>query len=292
MPKKIFDAEAALLLDSIVENGDTDGMQAKDVQKKWSKFDNINGNTFRAKLKRARDKFREKNKGDGMFTSKFFLFPTNVFNIFLDVKKMKLEPRASLSSFIVEDEDQDSDVEFVTPKSATHQRDPSTGAGAELILSEFNFKPIYNIGIWESTDGDGSRRVSVAILLFSGSDKKNQVKFKVLDGQYLEYTFIWPSVMLNADDMHSRWLNGRQTKTLLSYHPMISCFRSFVSRMRGNNDCIRTTARIPLPFPVESRFDVHFNTSQNSTARIAYVILRAPSECVDAIAGDEDIEFE
>lgn len=48
MPQRAFDAEATLLLDSIVENGDTDGMLAADVKKKWSKFENINGNTFRA----------------------------------------------------------------------------------------------------------------------------------------------------------------------------------------------------------------------------------------------------
>lgn len=79
MPKKVFDAEAALLLDSIVENGDTDGMQARDVQNKWSKFDGINGNTFRAKLKRARDKFREKsNKDEGMFILTIFYFHTNI----------------------------------------------------------------------------------------------------------------------------------------------------------------------------------------------------------------------
>lgn len=97
--------------------------------------------------------------------------------------------------------------------------------------------------------------------------------------------------MLDAEDMHSRWF-GKNTDKLLSYHPMISCFRSFVSRMRGDNNCIRTTARIPLPFPVESRFDFHFTTSGKSTARIAYVVLRAPSECIDLVAGDEDIEFE
>lgn len=72
MPTKGFDAEIALLLYSIVENGDTDGMQARDVQKKWSKFDNINGNTFLAKLKRARDKFREKSKVHGTLPENIF----------------------------------------------------------------------------------------------------------------------------------------------------------------------------------------------------------------------------
>lgn len=60
MPKRAFDAEATLLRYSIVENGDTDRMAAVDVKKKWNKFENINGNTFRAKLKSVRDKFRER----------------------------------------------------------------------------------------------------------------------------------------------------------------------------------------------------------------------------------------
>lgn len=120
-------------------------------------------------------------------------------------KKLKLEPRSSRPAFITEDVEESSDVEFVTPVRATGGNGPSTGAGSELVLSEFSFKPIYNIGTSESTDGDGSNRVSVAILLFSGSYKQNQVKFKVIDGQYLEYTFTWPSIMLDAKDILSKW---------------------------------------------------------------------------------------
>lgn len=73
---------------------------------------------------------------------------------------------------------------------------------------------------------------------------------------------------------------------------MISCFRSYIARIRGNNACVRTTARIALPFPVESRFHLHYTSSARSTARITYIVLRAPSESVDAIDGDKDIEFE
>lgn len=90
----------------------------------------------------------------------------------------------------------------------------------------------------------------MAILLFSGSDKENQVKFKVIGGHYLEYTVIWPSVITDTEDIHSKWLNGHNTKKLLPYHPMISCFRSYIHLMRGNNDFVRTTVRISLRFPV------------------------------------------
>lgn len=73
---------------------------------------------------------------------------------------------------------------------------------------------------------------------------------------------------------------------------MISCFRSYISRMRGHNDCVRTIARIPLLFPVESRFDLHFTCSAYSSARFGYVVLRAPTESAYEILGDDDIEFE
>lgn len=65
-----------------------------------------------------------------------------------------------------------------------------------------------------------------------------------------------------------------------------------ITCMRGRNDCIRTTPRMPLPFPVESRFDLHFTISGDATDRMAYAVLRAPFECVDAIAGDDHIQFE
>jgi len=78
MPKRAFDTEATLLLNAIVENGDADGMLAADVKKKWSKFENINGNTFRAKLKSVRDKFREKAKNN-QSKSMYLFLPYKLF---------------------------------------------------------------------------------------------------------------------------------------------------------------------------------------------------------------------
>lgn len=59
-----------------MDNGDADGMMAADVKKKWSKFENINGNTFRAKLKSVRDKFGERCTNN---QSTFLIFPFLLF---------------------------------------------------------------------------------------------------------------------------------------------------------------------------------------------------------------------
>lgn len=74
MEKTAFDAEAALLLESIVENGDTGGMMASAVKKKWTKFHKINGNTFRARLKRVRDKFLEKPTNNQSMSFVFYIY--------------------------------------------------------------------------------------------------------------------------------------------------------------------------------------------------------------------------
>ena len=43
--------------------------------------------------------------------------------------------------------------------------------GSELIPSNSIFKPIYNLGVWLSPDDDESALLSVAILLFTGTDR-------------------------------------------------------------------------------------------------------------------------
>ena len=43
--------------------------------------------------------------------------------------------------------------------------------GSELILSDSVFKPIYNLGVWLAPDDYQNAHVSVAILLFTSTDK-------------------------------------------------------------------------------------------------------------------------
>ena len=53
--------------------------------------------------------------------------------------------------------------------------------GEEIVHSDSMFKPIYNIGVWLSPDDDENTHVCVAILLFSGTRKRNQIEINVVD---------------------------------------------------------------------------------------------------------------
>ena len=97
-------------------------------------------------------------------------------------------------------------------------------------------------------------------------------------GEFLDYTVKWPSMIVNAEEMHGKWLvGGENSMALQSYHPMIGCFEQFISKLRTRESVVRTTARIPLPFEVESRFEYYLLKSTISSARVLYVRLKAPA---------------
>ena len=166
--------------------------------------------------------------------------------------------------------------------------------GSEILLHDSIFKPIYTLGVWLAPDDDENSQISVAILLFSGTDKKNEIDISVVDGgEYLEYSIKWPSMMTTAEEMHRKWLSGNGDEKLLqSYHPMVTCFKQFIAKLRNRQNIVGTTARIPLPFEVESRFTYYLLKSPISSARVLYVHLRAPAKQQLNVTKEEDIEFE
>lgn len=146
------------------------------------------------------------------------------------------------------------------------------------------------MGTWTDPEDGDNTVVCVAILLFSGSDSTQDVNVSVVhDGEYLDYAVRWPTALTSVEELHEKWLSGRKVRKFQIYHPMISCFRRFIALLRGRDNRVITRSRIPLPFPVESRFETHFLKFSSSSAKVLYVILRAPK--VETM-GDIDLQID
>ncbi len=64
---------------------------------------------------------------------------------------------------------------------------PDGDYGIEVVLSEFFFKPIYALGVWQKPDDNDNRYVSIAFLLFTG---------KILH-QVIQRMFLKVEIVLN-----------------------------------------------------------------------------------------------
>ena len=142
------------------------------------------------------------------------------------------------------------------------------------------FKPPYVMGVWENDDED--KRVSVAILIPSGSLTRNKDHFvRVIDdGETLEIGVIWPRALTDVFYLHRSWTHGEEK--MAERDPRIISFRSFLRRLRNHTDeAITSTARISLPFKVKCDISVMRRNTfrlnwRSSTERILYVTLEAP----------------
>ena len=151
--------------------------------------------------------------------------------------------------------------------------------GVEIGLSEFYFKPIYAIGAWQKPDDNDNRYVSIAILLFTGQDTTSSYSVDVVDGgNYLKCSVIWPIPFENPRLLHRKWIEVTGPHQIMHYHPIVTCFNQFIRRLRGDRERIRTTARIPLPFPVETDVDEHLLKFPGTSARVLYCAMRAPAQ--------------
>ena len=164
-------------------------------------------------------------------------------------------------------------------------------SGKEILLPDTLFKPIYSVGVWENPDDRDNKRISVAILMCTGTEKRGDFTINVVDGgEFLEYSVFWPRAMTDTTALHKMWLVGKGVQQIKSYHPMVRAFLPFLERNRRKHDGrVESKARIPLPFAVESRFE-EFTLNFSSKERILYIILKAPAQLTRA-AGSEPIAF-
>ena len=101
-------------------------------------------------------------------------------------------------------------------------------------------------------------------------------------GHLLELTVCWPSVLLNMDLLHAKWIRtpiGSQ-KTFSHHHTQFLAFETALRGLRERvTDVIESRARFPLPFPVETYIYYYAPLLHNETAsKILYVTLRATAE--------------
>ena len=100
--------------------------------------------------------------------------------------------------------------------------------------------------------------------------------------------------------MHRKWLNQNpDSRRITSYHPRIKGFQERIKELKEHIlDNLSSTARIPLPFPVQTKLAVnrlHFSTGKdraklNAPVRILYVDMEAYVE--DYAVQNDSNEFE
>ena len=164
--------------------------------------------------------------------------------------------------------------------------------GTESINDPTVFKPIYTVGYWEDPDDNDNPCASVAILNFSGIDRRSDFSVNIVHENILELKILRPECLTVSRILHSVWLTGKgNRKKLEEYHGMLKSFESMLAPLRRFNNRIETTARIPLQMRVESRPEVHLLAFPNTTARIIYVLLRGPACKVSSLI-DDAIEWE
>ena len=159
--------------------------------------------------------------------------------------------------------------------------DSESPGGAEVLMGENNFKPIYAIGKWQDPDDSDTGRVSVAILMFSGMRKQSDYMLNVVDGGlFLEYKVFWPAAIADTYKLHSMWIDGKGgARKIVQYHPMVRSFLPFIGRLRRAQDSkVEITARIPLPVKVETRFEEHVLQWTATGERILYIVLKQPTK--------------
>jgi len=89
--------------------------------------------------------------------------------------------------------------------SSNSDANNNTEHGAELIVKDSVFKPLYLIGEWEEP-GTKTKRLTVAIVLPSGVNKSD-FTIQVLDaGLLLQLTVKWPVPLVDLELLHQKWL--------------------------------------------------------------------------------------
>jgi len=147
---------------------------------------------------------------------------------------------------------------------------PST----ELLSDHHDFKPLHLVSVWREPE-TLARRISVAIILPSGIDKRGFSIRVSNDGGYLELTVTWPTPLVRVETMHKKWLVSEGEDDFEKYHPKVMGFDMPLQNLRKRtSDSVKSVARIPLHFLVQSQMENYNLAWKDNTARMVYVDLR------------------
>lgn len=169
--------------------------------------------------------------------------------------------------------------------------DVEDGVGTELVLGERSFRPLYLISEWNEP-ATMTRRISVAILLPSGVGSGDFTLRVVDGGEFLELTVCWPPTLIDLEIMHKKWLRPDAPGGFQTYHPKLIGFESALKAMRSHSsEIIESTARIRLPFPVQTHIDGKFNLAwRDNSSKMVYVDLKAFVEDYAILKDAEEFE--
>ncbi|KAI0557262.1 hypothetical protein FGB62_325g07 [Gracilaria domingensis] len=153
------------------------------------------------------------------------------------------------------------------------------------------FKPFYYFGMWEEAK-TGTKRLSVAIVLFSGVTPEDFTLSVLPGGRVLEMRCAWPVVFTDIDILYRRWFCQEDDKKIIAYHPRLNAFEAFYINLRECcNDKVYAVSRIRLPLVVETHIlKSHFLGYRESAAKGVYVELRSLRE--QYASTNEKKEFE
>lgn len=180
-----------------------------------------------------------------------------------------------------------------TASSISNDND-CAGAGAELTVGDLFFKPLYLIGEWQEP-GSKTKRLTVVLILPSGVNKSDFTLQVLEGGQSLELTVQWPMPLVDLDMLHQKWLRQPTDDNncrFTMFHPKVLALEDALKKKRNRAaDSVVSTARIILPFPVQTHVESKTNLGfKESGTKLVYVDLKAMAENY-AVANDQD-DFE
>lgn len=155
-----------------------------------------------------------------------------------------------------------------------------------------SFQPLHLISEWVEP-GTTTRRLTVAILLPSGV-AIGQFSTRVSDdGNTLFLVIMWPDPLVNLKHLHRKWLTAKGPDKIELYHPKLVGFEHFLKSCRSRStDSVESTARISLPFQVQTHISQKYNLGWNdSSARVVYVELRGHEEHYGTVQDDSSFEI-
>lgn len=179
------------------------------------------------------------------------------------------------------------------PISAVDDMEDGEGAdGAELMLGDLDFKPLYVLSVW-TEPRTTTKCITLAIVLPSGVGS-GKFSCRVVDGgEYVELTVMWPNPLIDIETMHRKWIQADSQTDFKLYHPKVIGFQNALKQLRiRSSDIIESTARIPLPFVVQTHIYGKYNLAwRDSTTRMVYLDLKGVVEEYAVLNDAESFEI-
>lgn len=144
------------------------------------------------------------------------------------------------------------------------------------MMGELSLKPLYLTSVW-AKPGATARRASLAVLLPSGVGAGDFTVRVVDDGEFAEFTALWPAALMTLEVLHKKWLGKRGGEGFEEHHTKRVGLENALNKLRSwSSHAVEPAARIPLPFPVQTHIVEKHNLAwKDSTSKIAYLDLKA-----------------